>query len=333
MMLWLCVTAWAHPFGDRFAAHQLTLHLRDDALEVRYRADVPTALIDADAAAQQRPPPAEPMAALLRELSAGVVVVVDGRAVPLQASEPPTVRPATHSVQVGLSWTAPLAPSDHRIDLSNGNLPEVPAYHATLVTVGPMWQSQGDTVEPTGSWSLDPGQRRARFAVRRTDGPLDRWWRWTAASPAQVPAAAAHAPGWSPLTAPTGSAPTAALALAGAAALGAGSPRSRWGGRVVAVGAVGVALAAAVPGTAHAPVGGVLGLAAAAAAIAAPAVAPLVALLAMLAAAPWRLAAQGALLAAVVHLGAHRGPGTPAPSRAALLLCLAVAAVLLARAG
>ncbi len=211
---WWAVIAAAHPIGNRFVGHGLDVSLGADTVAVTYEAELPDALGSAT-----DPKDAE---ALSRELASGLVLIADGRALPVERSKVSVQRGSEHTTRVSLTLTAHLDPGLHTLTVTNGNLPEIPAYYTTRVRLDPLWTAVSPDA-PSGNWVRAESQRRLRIFLSRRDDLLARWWR-AVGPPAldRIPlAAAGPSPALAPLHQRSGSPETAAVAVAMAGLLGA----------------------------------------------------------------------------------------------------------------
>lgn len=220
-MIWLVAgLAAAHPFGGRFIAHELRLRIEDDAVVLDHRAEVPDAL---------------PGDGLERELASGLVIVADGRALRPERIPVDPVPGSDHTLRVGVTLRADLPPGVRRIEASNGNLPDMPAYHATLVTVGRAWDVTGTSLwtatgDENGEWAL--GEERRRVVVELEE--RGAWWAAVSGRKHLVEVGEARKLAWwEPLVRRGGTPETAWMAVIAAAIFGTG--RRWWLAGVVAI--------------------------------------------------------------------------------------------------
>jgi hypothetical protein len=157
--------ASAHPFGDRFIAQRLDVHVDRGGLRVGYLADVPTALM----AERGGEPDLE---RTLDELTRGIVVVVDGATVPAtverRAHRADLISPHTRILELVLRADAPLA-GRHRVEVSNGNLHGYPSFYFTEVEVSSSASVYDSSLlaEPKGLAAVDLSSRWTRSELRR----------------------------------------------------------------------------------------------------------------------------------------------------------------------
>jgi hypothetical protein len=333
-MIWWCALAVAHPFDGRYVAHELEIQVDATAIEVTYRAELPDGLLDP---ALGRPGSAAPgddaLLAMTRELAAGLLVVEDGRAVPLERLEAPApVRGGAHTTRLAVPVRAPLSPNVKRIEVSNANLPDVPAFHAAMVAVDPSWTVLGSSLlaqgDDNGVWRQDEDRRHVILDVTRRDDALAGWGR--AVGPdrgATIPIGLAlPVPPLAPLLRPVGTPESALAAVSCATLLGALRQRPRWLPGVA--GAIGIAIAALLPAEARSWTGGGLGFAVVGLAVARPSWAIPAAILAITASEPWILALHAAVGAGAVALGPWKEPSPRIAAGAAVV----AAAILVIRA-
>jgi hypothetical protein len=297
--------AAAHPIGNRYVGHQLEITVEPERIAVAYRAEVPDVLGTAE----------DP--ALARELASGLTIVADGRALPAERVTS-LARGSEHTTRVDVALTAPLGGA-REVTVSNGNLPEIPAFHLTRVwTIG---QAATSADQPVDAWTRDERQRRVRLSlIRRTD-PLARAWGMLEEPDHRPLRLAEPLPWYAPLARATGSPESALLALATSALLALGRPTTRARSAGVLAAAV---VVTALAGPALRPVTGGLGAAA-------------IAVLAALSPSRVALAAQAAMCAAqpvgLAVLTASIGVAMPAhPVRGVVPLAVGVAVILAARA-
>jgi hypothetical protein len=139
----------AHPFGSNLAAHQLQVHVAPDHLSVHYTADVPNAMVRTSTSDAS----ADPLQAMALDLHTGLVLVVDGHSVPLEATVPWTVEATDDTQRFHGYYDAPLTEGTHQLSLSNGNLPGVVSVHSVIATV-----SDSLVVEDTNLWRHHNGK-------------------------------------------------------------------------------------------------------------------------------------------------------------------------------
>ena len=155
--------AAAHPFGARFAAHRVEVHADRDQAEVHYLAEVPRPLVDSRG-----------VSGMQEELRAGLLVLVDGVA----ASTPTRLdKPIRNddSYRFVLHRSVPTPPGGYELVVSNGNLPDVRAYHSAIATVGPgvrvldsslLRQGAFDRMyDDSGAWKLLESSRILRLEL------------------------------------------------------------------------------------------------------------------------------------------------------------------------
>lgn len=195
------LAAGAHPFGARFAAHRLQVEVGPDELVVDYSADLPDRLYRTERRG-------DPIAELRTELEAGILALVDGQPVPLtRRTAGAPQRTSEHTTAMDLRWTGPLPPgrSVVEIQVSNGNLPDVPAYSSAFATVrggvfvrrcSLLREADGAVVrDDSGRWRTGDAARVVSLTVQRPVG-LRSAWLWLAPAPEHaLPASQARPPG------------------------------------------------------------------------------------------------------------------------------------------
>ena len=188
----------AHPFGARFAAHRMELLLDADEIEVRYVVDVPNAIVRS----ASRPTDPEPMEAMLGELTTGLVVEVNGMGVSTKTTQASRLRGDEETQLMQLVVTAPLDSEANKIRVSNGNLPETPAYFVNTVLVGPgvavrdsslMQMANGEVQrDHNGRWRIGDINRSVEVDFAIGEGWFDEAHRWLLHEPTgRLPLAAA----------------------------------------------------------------------------------------------------------------------------------------------
>lgn len=186
MILWLAVTAaLAHPFGNSSASHRSELWLGSETVSLRYTAEVPADVVRANARLR---PGSDPVAVTTSELVSGLVLAVDGVAVPLNVVGPARITPEQGAYTIAISFSAPLPQQGAGIvELSNANLPEVRSYWSCAVMVDRQWVVLDASVLQGGrdtcpEWRTGDASRTLTLSLRRTS-PGERARDWLLDAP------------------------------------------------------------------------------------------------------------------------------------------------------
>lgn len=175
--LFLLGEAQGHPFGNRYAAHRLDIAVEAERITVKYTADVPDGLW------RSRPEVAAEVQAkaMAEELGSAIIVSLDEVSNPGEVTA--EIAPGSdHSTWFQISRSIPLTTSEGHLEVGNANLPEIPAYFATDLVVGPgvsvvsastlTTSRHGRAIDHNGDWRADEAWRsfEADFTVRRGVG-------------------------------------------------------------------------------------------------------------------------------------------------------------------
>ncbi len=228
----MIVVAWlaladAHPLGAEVYGHATVITLSADSVRVDYQIEIPAAALLQEMRAA--PDDARPFGARkLVALRDGLVLTVDGVAVPTVDVPVPQRGPSGVFISYDLALTAALLPGAHTVRLDDGNAPTAPGVSQVTIKVAP-GVSVTDTDVRDGVWRPDGRASRLDVVVGGS--------AWDALLPPVPPERTldeAMAPSWA--EAALGQAPTplgVALAAALAALAGASAPatgwRDRWG--------------------------------------------------------------------------------------------------------
>lgn len=175
---WLVLAAEAHPFGARFAAHLTNVDVGPDRVSVRYTADVPNPIV----ATATRTPGVDPVEAMAEELRTGLVLLVNGEVAPMSPDGPWSVRPTEDTHRYTWALSAGLEAPPATVELSNGNLPDVPAVFRAHVDVADGWEIAESTLwrvrdgvvelDESDLWRTDERHRTLTVAVRERRSAL-----------------------------------------------------------------------------------------------------------------------------------------------------------------
>ena len=207
LALLLAPRAQAHPFEGDLYGHEARLRLAPDRLELRWRAEVPTREVLADAARRfptdRRPTDAEKAEFTelwLAELADGLELRRNGEAVPLVrlANAEPTGMGDARFIRYDLIFEARYPPDGpQQLVLLDHNHADSRVVRQTDLVVHPdlrldacsLWGKEG--VDPTesrlGQWSSNPEDRELRLsfvAHPSWSPPLRRLGVWLGATPA-----------------------------------------------------------------------------------------------------------------------------------------------------
>jgi hypothetical protein len=251
LVLWPPTVAEAHPFGDRFVAQRLDVHITRSSVEVGFVADVPDALLSGAGGNAD-------VSASLRSFSNGIVLTVDGATVPLtvrhSADRTDLVSPHTHIMEVVLVATVDLT-GQHKVEVSNGNLQGQASYYLTKVEFGSTATMHASSLllEPKGVAAVDRSQAWSRSELRRRYA-VDIYFpdtAWATLFEFVDPGRLRHdhitkVSAWPDWRSRTASPPGVALGMAAASLVGgaAGASGLRW--KAIAGGVVAVATGAAL---------------------------------------------------------------------------------------
>lgn len=169
-LLALCSLATAHPVGAQRTSHHLRLTLLENEVVVDYRVLVPTRSLGDT-----------PLEDHLQALAAGLVLHVDGEAVPLlsQPADAPIAPTRSQAVgfQVGLRGEIPPSDEAQEFLLVNGNEPDVFSVFASEVHLGPGWTAlssslllmgpEGITENHHSQWRMEEENRELSLKAVR----------------------------------------------------------------------------------------------------------------------------------------------------------------------
>jgi len=192
--------ASAHPFGAKYAAHRVDLHIGDEAIELHYIAEVPNGILKASRAD-------DPLDEMKMELLSGLVLQVDGEPIALRVAGPAEIQENDDAYQIGLRMRAELPGPISEIVLSDGNLPDVPGVFSATATVddgirvleSSLLRLKEGVVHRDDSerWHMGPGHRETTLHIAQP------WLAWTwigpSLSPEPIGVAAAYPPTWTEL--------------------------------------------------------------------------------------------------------------------------------------
>lgn len=194
--LWCALSAQAHPFGARFAAHLMELEVGREGVRVQYLADVPNPLV-ATATSDRG---ADPLPAMANELRSGLLLEVDGTSIPLEPDGVWTVTPTEDTHQFSWTFTAAIPPGSTSVEVSNANLPDVTAVYRSRVTVADglvatacsLWRMRGDelAIDETDRWRTDERNRTLSVEIQEPLGTFSPLWLTVFPPPATPPIAA-----------------------------------------------------------------------------------------------------------------------------------------------
>jgi hypothetical protein len=155
-----------------------------DQMEVRYVVDVPNAIVRTAI----RPNDNEPIEAMLGELTTGLVVDVDGVSVVPKTLSARRLQGDKDTQLLELVLTTPIGAPAKRVRVSNGNLPEIPAYFVNTVLVGPgvavldsslMQMANGEVQrDHNGRWRIGNTNRTVEIDLAFGDGWLAKTHQW-----------------------------------------------------------------------------------------------------------------------------------------------------------
>lgn len=184
LWLWFSSLAVGHPFGAKFAAHRLELHVELDHVEVHYVVDVPNPIVGEAGRGGQ-----DPIASTARDLISGLALELDGDSVllTLDPDRTPSASPTDDTHQFDIWLIAPVTASATEIRLSNGNLPDVMSVYSSRVTLGPalaatdcsLWRQRDGALvrDDSDRWRTEVSHRTLEVAVTRPRGPTAWIWR------------------------------------------------------------------------------------------------------------------------------------------------------------
>lgn len=127
--------ARAHPIGSTYATQLVKVRVEDDAVDLTYTAEIPDDVLRGTSTGL------DPRAAMAVELTAGLVLQVDDRVVPLARTEdaPAPRAGSRHTTVFEEHLRAPLPRGSARIRVSTTNLLELRNLYAGEVQVAPTW--------------------------------------------------------------------------------------------------------------------------------------------------------------------------------------------------
>jgi hypothetical protein len=216
--------ASAHPLSQHVSGHQLRIWIAESEVTVEYRVDVPldgaTAMSDLDADPEV--------------LLTGLVVEADGVSLALVRDRTTTqaISIRSRSAIVQVAGHAALPADTRTLRVSNGNLPDLPAFFSTDIQVSSGWRlvestlvhedPEGKWVDNTKTWRIGPENRTLEVIIAPERSRIPRAWQWFEERPPWRPAVEAVAvPAWrqwwlpnQPVVLALGAALSALLALA-----------------------------------------------------------------------------------------------------------------------
>lgn len=178
-MFWLLLaTAWAHPFSERVAAHQTRLVLTPEVIGVEYLVDVPLSADPVTGALDVQTP---------SEVASGLLLLVDGVALPLAESRQPQLGADAHAFSTRVWLESPMPPDAHRLVLSTANYPDLPAWYRFETFVSP-FVTVHDATPPLDAWLNAPAARTLELTFEVHTGAITTLSRRLRGTPALRPA-------------------------------------------------------------------------------------------------------------------------------------------------
>ncbi len=149
-LLALFPLATAHPIGAQRTSHHLRLTLVENEVVVDYRVLVPTRSLGDT-----------PLEDHLQALLAGLVLNVDGEAVPLLAQpvDSPISSTRSHAVGFQVGLRAEIAPEAQDFLLINGNEPDALSVFASEIYLGPGWNTLSSSLLLLGPGGIEENRQ------------------------------------------------------------------------------------------------------------------------------------------------------------------------------
>ncbi len=135
MIAWLAIAAaTAHPGSFRIAAQDVAIVVDDDRVEIHYYLEAPRLR------PEHHDAPAEEVVPDISELQSGLILRVDGEAVPLIPQGDVEYRSSHTMAGVAATFTAGLPTAVSELTVENGNYPDLPGHFRTGWVLGPHWR-------------------------------------------------------------------------------------------------------------------------------------------------------------------------------------------------